>query len=191
MVLYQKDCEGTMKILRANFPLFPDIIRINARGEDESLYTSAMTRRGTVRLLGGPNVGRYLEDVKEFLAEPAARRLKEFKERGPRKKKGVYSSKPMEIRVGQNLHLGLIPLRDSLLKEYHCITYHAGNPYLDMGVIETSSASEFRVVASGESIVVIPTKYESPTALLKLTRTIMETVGGEGEKDYERPAKAE
>ena len=97
----------------------------------------------------------------------------------------MYVSRPLEIVVGPSLVHGLKALRESLLESYYCVTYHAGNPYLDMTVIDATSASEFRILGSGESVVIMPTKYEQPSALLRLTRAIMETVGGE-EREYEQ-----
>jgi hypothetical protein len=187
LVLYQEDCEATIRVLRDTFPVFPDNIRIIVKIQTgEILYTASLSRKGSVRLFSGPRVRHFLDDVGEFVAVPAVKRLSDFKEREPRKVKGFFESKPIQIEVGPNLHLALPALRENLLHDYACVTYHAGNPYLDMMVVEPSSASEFRLIASGDSIVVVPTKYESPSSLLKLTRTIMETVGGEGEQDFER-----
>jgi hypothetical protein len=188
LMIFQEDCESTLKVLQDQMPIFPDSILMRVYKDSEHLYTTSIRRNGTTLLRSGPKARYFFDDIREFLVEPSAKRLDSFRKREPRKEgAGRYVSKPIEIKVGPNLNLALKPLKDRLLKKYICVIYHSGNPYLDIAVIDAPNASEYRVIGSGESIAVIPTKYDSPASLLTLTRMIMEAVGGEDETEYQQP----
>jgi hypothetical protein len=178
MVLYQEDCEPTLKFLQKNFTIWPSLIQLRVIENDEMSYLAAFGRNGVSKFVEG-NFRQFREDVFDFITKEAQRQRAEFAGRVPTLSDPELQLKPIVMESAAPLEALLPALRDGLLKQYHCAIIHDSNPYLDIKVVDSRSGSVFQVVASGTTLAVIPITYKTPVSFIRLTRTVSDLVGVE------------
>jgi hypothetical protein len=178
LVLYQEDCEPTLKALQRNFTVWPSLLELQVSDSEKFAYAASFRRDG-VSKFGAGEYPLFREDVFEFITTEARRQRAEFSGRAPSLADPEKELSPVVMESEAPLTNLMPGLRDGLLKQYHCAVVHNSNPYLDMRVVDTRSGSVFQVIASGSTLAVVPITYKTPVAFLKLTRLVSDLVGVE------------
>jgi hypothetical protein len=178
LVLYQEDCEPTLKALQKNFTVWPSLLELEVRDNEKPVYAASIRRNGVSKFIAG-EFALFREDVFDFITMEAQRQRVEFSGRAPSLADPERKLRPVIMESVAPLANLLPGLRDGLLKKYHCAVIHDSNPYLDMKVIDTRSGSIFQVVAGGSTLSVVPITYKTPVAFLNLTRLVSDLVGVE------------
>lgn len=178
LVLYQEDCEPTLKFLQKNFTIWPSLLQLRILENDEMSYLATYGRNGVSKFVEG-NYRQFREDVFDFITKEAQRQRADFSGRVPTLSDPELQLKPIVMESVAPLGALLPALRDGLLRQYHCAVVHDSNPYLDIRVIDSRSGSVFQVVASGTTLTVIPITYKTPVSFMRLTRMVSDLVGVE------------
>jgi len=178
LVLYQEDCEPTLKFLQKNFTIWPSLLQMRVTEHDSLSYLAAFGRHGVSKFVAG-NFKQFREDVFDFITKEAQRQRAEFEGRVPTLNDPELQLKPIVMEATGPVAALLPALRDGLLEQYHCAVIHDSNPYLDIKVVDSRSGSVFQVIGSGTTLAVIPVTYKTPVSLIKLTRTVSDIVGVE------------
>jgi hypothetical protein len=178
LVLYQEDCEPTLRTLQKNFTVWPSLIQMRVFRSGKTAYLATFGRNGVSKFIGG-DFSLFREDTFDFITKEAQRQRSEFAHRAPSLSDPESKLKPIIMQSEAPLSALLPSLRDGLMQAYQCATIHDMNPYLDMRVVDARSGSVFQVIASGSTLAVVPITYKTPTSLIKLTSTVSDLVGVE------------
>lgn len=178
LVLYQEDCEPTLRIIQKNFTVWPSWLQVRVTESGQAVYLATFGRNGVSKYISG-DYATFREDAFELITKEARRQRLDFADRAPTLNDPQRELKPIVMQSEAPVTALLPGLRDGLMKTYQCATIHDANPYLDMRVVDANSGSVFQVIASGSTVAIVPITYKTPTSFIRLTRAVSDLVGVE------------
>jgi len=181
LVLYQDDCEPTLRILQKEITIWPTILQLAIRKDEMTLYEASFSRTGACKLVRG-SYSLFREDVYDFITTEALRQRNTFSDRAPSLSNPEIKLRPVTLTAPQEMDKETIKvLTNSLSEKYWCSIIHSGNPYLDMKIVDAHSGSSYHFIASDTKATIIPIWYKTPISLLKLAADISDIIGSETE----------